>query len=127
MRIASRLMKSKVESASSQFHEQFGYYAEGIHIDTVMLPDGWRNRLVRPDLPGAETSRAAFLEPHDLVVSTLSAGRKKGLAFAQALVRAELVDLDVLVERVLTMPDGVHQSVIDRMLGWAGSVRSRGA
>lgn len=111
----------------SQFHEQFGYYAEGIHIDTVVLPSGWRDRLVRPDLPGAEPSHAAFLEPHDLVVSKLVAGRMKDLAFALALVRAKLVEIDVLTERILALPDGVHQSVIDRMLGWAESVRSRGA
>lgn len=111
----------------SQFHEQFGYYAEGIHIDTVVLPGGWRSRLVRPDLPGAEPSRAAFLEPHDLVASKLAAGRLKDLAFALALVHAELIDLDILVERTLAMPDEVHQSVIGRMLGWAESVRSHGA
>ncbi len=50
----------------SLFHEQFGYYAEGIHVDTIVLPTGWRDRLARVDLPGAEPSRASFLDPHDL-------------------------------------------------------------
>lgn len=109
----------------SMFHEQFGYYAEGIHIDTVALPDGWRDRLVRPDLPDAEPARAAFLEPHDLVVSKLAAGRPKDLAFAFALVRAALIDVDVLAERISAMPAGVHQSVIDRLIGWIDSLKSQ--
>lgn len=107
----------------SLFHEEFGYYAEGIHVDTIVLPLGWRGRLVRVDLAGAEPSRASFLDPHDLVVSKLVAGRMKDLAFAGALVGAGLIDLDVLVERVLSMPEGVHQSVIDRMLGWTEASR----
>lgn len=35
----------------SLFHEEFGYYAEGIHIDTVVLPAGWQGRLIRPARP----------------------------------------------------------------------------
>lgn len=107
----------------SSFHEEFGYYAEGIHIDTVILPTGWEERLIRPDLVGAEPSRAAFLEPHDLVASKLAAGRPKDLDFASALVGADLIDLDVLLERIYAMPATVDQSVIDRMVGWVESTR----
>lgn len=110
----------------STFHEEFGYYAEGIHIDTVVLPDGWRERLIRPDLPGAEPATATFLDPHDLVASKLAAGRPKDLAFALALVTADLIDLDVLLERIYAMPADVHQSIVDRMIAWVASVRGSG-
>jgi hypothetical protein len=30
----------------SPFHESHQVYAEGVHIDTAELPDGWRDRLV---------------------------------------------------------------------------------
>lgn len=109
----------------SMFHEQFGYYAEGIHLDTLVLPAGWRERLVRPDLPGAELPGAAFLEPHDLVVSKLVAGRMKDLSFALSLVNAGLIDLDVLAERIEQMPGRVHRSVTDRLNGWVESLRSQ--
>lgn len=109
----------------SLFHEEFGYYAEGIHIDTVALPAGWQERLIWPDLPDAEPAHAAFLEPHDLVASKLAAGRPKDLVFALALVHADLIDVDVLLDRIYAMPDGVHQSVVDRMIGWAESVRQQ--
>jgi hypothetical protein len=107
----------------SPFHEEFGYYAEGIHMDTVVLPAGWKERLIRPDLPGAEPADAAFLEPHDLIASKLAAGRPKDLAFVLALVEVDLIDLDVLLERIYAMPADVHQSVIDRMIGWVDAVR----
>lgn len=110
----------------SLFHEQFGYYAEGIHVDTVVLAAGWHDRLIRLNLPGSEPSHAAFLEPHDLVASKLAAGRLKDLDFALALVQADLIDLDVLLERIYAMPTGVHQAVLDRMIGWVESVRSQG-
>ncbi|NRQ49204.1 DUF6036 family nucleotidyltransferase [Aeromicrobium stalagmiti] len=108
----------------SAFHEQFGYYAEGVHVDTVTLPSGWAERLLRPELPDSEPAQAAFLEPHDLVASKLVAGRMKDLAFAGALVRAGLIDLDVLVERILALPDETQQSVIDRLIGWVESQRT---
>ena len=30
----------------SFFHEQFGYYAQGVGPETAVLPDGWEKRLV---------------------------------------------------------------------------------
>jgi hypothetical protein len=63
------------------------------------------------------------LEPHDLIASKLAAGRPKDSAFVLALVEAGLVDLDVLLERIYAMPADVHQSVIDRIIGWIDAVR----
>ena len=31
----------------SLFHETFGYYAHGVDETTAVLPNGWRDRLVR--------------------------------------------------------------------------------
>jgi hypothetical protein len=107
----------------STFHEEFGYYAEGVHLDTVVLPKGWRERLLRPELVDAEPAQALFLEPHDLVASKLVANRSKDLAFASALVDADLIDLDLLLERIFALPGDVHQSVIDRLIDWVESMR----
>jgi len=51
----------------SLFHETFGYYAHGVDEMTAVLPDGWRDRLVRVEtagtmgrcrlVPGTERSR----------------------------------------------------------------------
>jgi hypothetical protein len=37
----------------SPFHETFGYYAQGVSVATAVLPDGWRDRLVRVDTPSS--------------------------------------------------------------------------
>ncbi|MCY7365982.1 MAG: hypothetical protein LH469_11835 [Frankiaceae bacterium] len=29
-----------------QFHETFGFYAQGVSVKTAVLPNGWRNRVV---------------------------------------------------------------------------------
>src|SRR5438552_1041617 len=35
----------------SQFHETFGYYAQGVDSTTACLPQGWKDRLQRVQSP----------------------------------------------------------------------------
>lgn len=83
----------------SMFHETYSYYAQGVDVDTAKLPDGWEARLVRFDVQSAAPAEAVCLEKHDLVISKLVAMREKDQKFATALLDAELVDIDVLLER----------------------------
>jgi hypothetical protein len=73
----------------SSFHESFGFYAQGVSVHTAVLPDGWRERVVRWSNNSTGRARAAFLEPHDCVVSKLVAFREKDRAFAAALLRRD--------------------------------------
>jgi hypothetical protein len=99
----------------SMFHETNGYYAEGIHIDTVILPDGWRDRLITWNLQSAAPARARFLEPHDLAVSKLAAGRPKDLVFVEALLSAQMIDRGLLRQRAELLAD---PQVTVRVLNW---------
>ena len=36
---------------ASMFHGTFGYYAQGVEAVTAVLPEGWRDRLVRFESP----------------------------------------------------------------------------
>jgi hypothetical protein len=83
----------------SQFHETYSYYAQGVELTTAKLPEGWRDRLVPFQPRSAEPARAMCLEKHDLVISKLVAMREKDQEFATALLKARLVDLEVLQER----------------------------
>jgi hypothetical protein len=38
----------------STFHEENGIYAEGVHIEVAILPDGWKDRLVSWDLQSSK-------------------------------------------------------------------------
>jgi hypothetical protein len=84
----------------SPFHETFGYYAHGVGVETALLPDGWRNRLVplRNERTGGATGWC--LEVHDLASSKLAAGREKDLEFVAALLRHRLVDPDIVQARL---------------------------
>ena len=88
----------------SPFHESHQVYAEGVHIDTAELPDGWRDRLVTWTLRSSDPATPRFIEAHDLVVSKLAAGREKDITFAASLLDARLVNIDVLLARAAMLP-----------------------
>ena len=87
----------------SNFHQRRGYYAEGIHVETATLPEGWRDRLITQQIaaglngPGVV---ASFLERHDLVVAKLAAFREKDVRFVTELAVTRLIDLQIARERL---------------------------
>ena len=85
---------------ASMFHATFGYYAQGVEAVTAVLPEGWENRLVRFQTEGTRDVIAWCLEPHDLWISKMIAGRPKDLEFGQALVERGIVDPAELVKRL---------------------------
>jgi hypothetical protein len=99
----------------SQFHATFGYYAQGVNVEVAKLPVGWQGRVVL--LSSDETNGASghCLEPHDLVVAKLVAGRMKDLEFADALLHADLIEADVLLARAQMLEQPV---VVRRVTGW---------
>ena len=84
----------------SLFHETFGYYAHGVDETTATLPDGWRQRLIRIDTPGTAGAVGWTLEPHDLAVSKLAAGREKDFRFVETMIRARMVSSHTIRERL---------------------------
>ena len=106
----------------SRFHETFGVYGQGVGLSTAILPAGWQDRLVAFDDPEALPSKAVCLEPHDLVVSKLVAGREKDYGFARALLEAGLVRVAILRERAELLPGvpAVKRRVLDWLKGVSG-------
>lgn len=88
----------------SRFHEMYGYYAQGVDVNTATLPDGWQDRLVRFSPAAANGATGLCLERHDLVLSKMVAGRPKDLEFVTALLDAGLVDVGVLRTRAPLLP-----------------------
>ena len=83
------------------FHEAFGYYAEGVSQSTAVLPDGWRDRLVRYESPATNGVVAWCLEIHDLWLSKAVAMRQKDIEFCRALVCQHLVEPETLRQRLV--------------------------
>lgn len=90
----------------SIFQDTFGYYAHGVGPETAKAPVGWEDRLV--PLRNANTGGATgwCLEPHDLVLAKLVAGREKDWAFARSAVESGLVDGGRLAELARDLPVG---------------------
>ena len=101
----------------SMFHETYGYYAQGVSVDTATLPSGWRDRLIVIATDASSPGRGLCLDPHDCVVSKLVAGREKDHLFAAALIGAGVVVRDTLEQR-LAMLEEVDARVVDRARQW---------
>ena len=88
----------------SAFHDLQGFYAEGVHVDTTVLPTGWRSRLVTWDLGSSEPATPRFLDPHDLAIAKLIAHRTKDKAFVDALIGSGFLDVETLRRLLETTP-----------------------
>ncbi|MFV1971580.1 MAG: DUF6036 family nucleotidyltransferase [Acidimicrobiia bacterium] len=106
---------------ASLFQARFSFYVQGVSQATAILPDGWRERLVRYETPATNGVAAWCLDLHDLWVSKALAGRPKDLEFCRAFLSRELVLRDVLRDRlnnVTGVPDAVLSKAM-RLASWA--------
>lgn len=88
----------------SPFHETFGYYAQGVWLDTAVLPDGWIKRCVKIRNDNTRQVTARCLDPHDLAVSKLVAGREKDLDFLIEMTRSGILGEETVLERIAMLP-----------------------
>ena len=88
----------------SQFHDTYGYYAQGVDSTTAVLPHGWEERLNRLQTPGTNGRIAYCIDVLDLFMSKCAANREKDRDFNVVLLRAGLVDVQSALQRVLDMP-----------------------
>lgn len=80
----------------SPFHEAFGYYVHGVHLDTAILAPHWEDRLIvlKSENTGGVTGRC--LHPLDIAISKLAAGRKKDLEYVSAMLTGKMIDRNEL-------------------------------
>jgi len=100
----------------SPFDETFGYFADGVEEKTAILPSGWKNRLIKIENRNTDNVCGLCLEPHDLMVSKLMAGREKDLEFVSIALDARLVSLYIIIERVRLLQ--VSDERVDVVLTW---------
>ena len=101
---------------ASPFHERFGYYAQGVGPETAILPTGWQGRLVKLQNANTDLKVGWCLEPHDLAVSKLAAGRDKDWPFVSAMLTHGIIHAETLQERLIQtlLPEAQCQ----RLLTW---------
>lgn len=112
----------------SPFEELHGFSIDGVDLETAILPDGWRNRLVRvrnantAAPSGAPHFTGWCLDKEDLCVAKLTAFREKDRNFVAALLEATLVNADLIASRLPTIPRE-HVGATERALAWLNSMR----
>ena len=93
----------------SHFQDLYGYYAHGVGPETAVAPVGWRDRLVRVEIPPrpgqADGPVALCLEIHDLVLAKCVAGRDRDWEFARDALVGSLVQVDELFRRIEDLPE----------------------
>ena len=110
----------------SPFEAQHGFSIDGVDLTTVVLPAGWRDRLVKVQTantaaPSGDPRFTGWcLEPHDLCAAKLSAGREKDLNFVRALLGAGLIDGSTVAARLASVPS-THGPSAQRAAEWLAS------
>lgn len=84
----------------SFFHEQFGYYAQGVGPKTAVLPAGWEDRLARIDNENTNGVAGLCLDIHDLAISKYVASRPKDREFTRELARQTMTRHQTLKQRL---------------------------
>ena len=84
----------------SPFHHAFGYYGQGVGIETAVLPSGWQQRLIRVLNANTAGVCGLCLEVHDLAISKYVAGRDKDRDFTRSLAAHELTRHNELLARL---------------------------
>ena len=110
----------------SSFEELHGFSIDGIDLDTAVLPEGWRDRLVK--VQNANTAAPAgsprftgwCLDKEDLCVAKLIAFREKDINFVGALLDDDLVDHEE-VRRGLGTVSAQHNAAREHADSWLRS------
>ncbi|HEX5418975.1 MAG TPA: DUF6036 family nucleotidyltransferase [Gammaproteobacteria bacterium] len=84
----------------SPFHNTFGYFGDGVSLETARLPAGWQGRLIAIDNANTNGYVGLCLEVHDLLISKYFASREKDYEFCAAVVSAGLADREQLLHRL---------------------------
>jgi hypothetical protein len=112
----------------SFFHEQYGYYAQGVAESTAVLPAGWKERLVRVKNANTGGIEGLCLDVHDLAISKYVAGREKDLDFTRELARHRMTDRAALSARLaVTQLDPAHRKLVEARIArdFAGARRRK--
>jgi hypothetical protein len=100
----------------SQFHQTYGFYVHGVSLETAVLPEGWKGRVIRVQNQNTNQYSGWCVEAHDLAASKLVAFRDKDRAFVRVLLSEHLVDPETLIARIRTLPRPADER--ERLIVW---------
>ena len=103
---------SRVLGESLEVVIEHGYYVQGVSRSTPAFAPQGREQRANP--VRVQTRHTGLcMEPHDLVIGKLGAGREKDLEFARAVADLGILHRVVLLERLaLVKTNGAHSRLI---------------
>lgn len=112
----------------SQFHQRFGYYAQGVGPETATLPGDWLQRVHRIQNRNTNDRVGYCLDVLDLFLAKAAAGREKDREFCMALFEHGHVTPEQVLQLVPTMPldDKEQRTLRATIRRWAKAVRNPG-
>lgn len=111
----------------SPFHEQNGYYAQGVGPETALLPMGWLDRIVRVPDAAHDAGVGYCISPIDLFMSKAAAGREKDQVFCMALLEHRYLGASQALAMVPSMPEEVNKrQLAARIRRWVALARQAG-
>jgi hypothetical protein len=107
----------------SSFEQLHGFSIDGVDLQTSILPEGWRGRLVK--VQNANTAPPSghpqftgwCLDSEDLCLAKLCAFREKDQNFVAALLGAGLVDAQTIIDRLPSVAEQ-HRTAAERAIRW---------
>lgn len=124
-------LAEKIDGAigeGSQFHQTFGYYAQGVGPETAILPKDWMRRVHRVQNDNTKGRVGYCLDVVDLFLAKAAAGREKDREFCMAMFEHSYVTPAQLLMVSPTMPldDREQRALRATIRRWAKAVRDAG-
>jgi hypothetical protein len=112
----------------SQFHQTYGYYAQGVGPETATLPKDWMQRVHRVQNGNTKDRVGYCLDLVDLFLAKATAGREKDREFCKSLFEYGYVTPAEALRIVPTMPidDQAQRTLRATIRRWAQAVRDAG-
>ncbi|MCE4557066.1 DUF6036 family nucleotidyltransferase [Roseateles cellulosilyticus] len=112
----------------SQFHETYGYYAQGVGPETATLPAGWLQRVYRVQSAATNDRVGYCLAVVDLFMSKAAADRDKDREFNMGLLKHGFVSATEALALVPSMPldDAEKRRLGARIRRWVKTLRDAG-
>jgi hypothetical protein len=89
----------------SQFHDEFGYYGDGVSPTTAKMPSDWQARAVEYRGAGCPGVAVIVPEENDVALAKLAAWREKNQDWLARGVNYGVLSLKTMISRLDRMPE----------------------
>ncbi|SCK08284.1 hypothetical protein VAR608DRAFT_0230 [Variovorax sp. HW608] len=124
-------LAEKIDGAigeGSQFHDTYGYYAQGVGPETATLPKDWQSRVHKVQGRNTNQRIGYCLDVIDLFLSKATANREKDREFCAALLEHRYITLAQALDLAPSMPleRAELRALRARIRRWAKALRDAG-